>query len=121
MCLSYTLIQYPRFQSSTVYDGQKKSGKLNKYMVLKFHDVCQTRIGRNVVKSSNQNVPITGVIILCPCAYQDVRIPYFHMYKREKVHCKYTMQCTVHFIITLFNVGIVSLCVIHQLNFTICV
>jgi hypothetical protein len=28
------------------------------------------------------------------------------------------MQCTVHFIITLFNVGNVLLCVIYQLNFT---
>ena len=29
------------------------------------------------------------------------------------------MQCTVHFIITLFNVGNVLLCVIYQLNFTV--
>jgi hypothetical protein len=36
--------------------------------------------------------------------------------QREKVHCKCTMQCTVHFIITLFNVGNVLLCVIYQLN-----
>jgi hypothetical protein len=34
------------------------------------------------------------------------------------LHCKCTMQCTVHFIITLFNVGNVLLCVIYQLNFT---
>jgi len=27
--------------------------------------------------------------------------------------------CTVHFIITLFNVGNVMLCVIYQLNFTV--
>ena len=38
---------------------------------------------------------------------------------REKVHCKCTMQCTVHFIITLFNVGNVLLYVICQLNFTV--
>jgi hypothetical protein len=37
----------------------------------------------------------------------------------EKVHCKCTMQCTVHFIITLFNVENVLLCVIYQLNFTL--
>jgi hypothetical protein len=48
-----------------------------------------------------------------------VRIPYFHTYEREKVHCKYTMQCRVHFIITLFNVGNILLCVIYQLNFTV--
>jgi hypothetical protein len=36
----------------------------------------------------------------------------------EKVHCKYTMHCTVLFIINLFHVGIVSLCVIYQLNLT---
>jgi hypothetical protein len=29
------------------------------------------------------------------------------------------MQCTVHFIITLFNVGNVLLCVIYQLNVTV--
>jgi hypothetical protein len=29
------------------------------------------------------------------------------------------MQCTVHFIITIFNVGNVLLCVIYQLNFTV--
>jgi hypothetical protein len=39
--------------------------------------------------------------------------------EREKVHCKRTMQCTVHFIITLFNVGNVLLCVIYQLNVTV--
>ena len=37
----------------------------------------------------------------------------------EKVHCKCTMQCAVHFIITVFNVGNVLLCVIFQLNFTV--
>ena len=36
-----------------------------------------------------------------------------------RVHCKRTMWCTVHFIITLFNVGNVLLCVIYQLNFTV--
>jgi len=39
--------------------------------------------------------------------------------EREKVHYKCTMQCTVHFIITLFNVGNVLLCVIYQLNFAV--
>ena len=39
--------------------------------------------------------------------------------EREKVHCKCTMYCTVHFIITLFNVGNVLLCIIYQLNFTV--
>jgi hypothetical protein len=29
------------------------------------------------------------------------------------------MQCTVHFIVTLYNVGNVLLCVIYQLNFTV--
>jgi hypothetical protein len=29
------------------------------------------------------------------------------------------MECTVHFIITLFNVGNVLLCVIYQLNVTV--
>jgi hypothetical protein len=29
------------------------------------------------------------------------------------------MKCTVHFIITLLNVGNVLLCVIYQLNFTV--
>ena len=50
-----------------------------------------------------------------------VGIPYFHTYEREreKVHCECTMYCTVHFIITLFNVVNVLLCVIYQLNFTV--
>ena len=39
--------------------------------------------------------------------------------EREKVHCKCTMYCTVHFIITLFNVENVLLCVTYQLNFTV--
>jgi hypothetical protein len=38
---------------------------------------------------------------------------------REEVHCKCTMQYTVHFIIPLFNAGNVLLCVIYQLNFTV--
>jgi hypothetical protein len=37
----------------------------------------------------------------------------------ERVHCKCTMYCTVHFIITLFIVGNVLLHVIYQLNFTV--
>jgi len=45
------------------------------------------------------------------------RIPYFHTYERardtererEKVHCKHTMYCTAHFIITLFKAGNVLL------------
>jgi hypothetical protein len=42
-------------------------------------------------------------------------------YVREKdnVYCKCIIYCTVHFIITLFNVGNVSLRVIYQLNFTV--
>jgi hypothetical protein len=42
-------------------------------------------------------------------------------YAREsdKVRCKCTMQCTVRFITTLFNVGKVLLCVIYQLNDTV--
>jgi hypothetical protein len=39
--------------------------------------------------------------------------------QREKLHCECTMQCTVHCIIALFNVGNVLLCVIYQLNFTV--
>ena len=39
--------------------------------------------------------------------------------ERERLHCKCTMWCTVHFIITLFNVYNVLLCVICQLNFTV--
>jgi hypothetical protein len=39
--------------------------------------------------------------------------------EREKVHCKCTMQCTVQFIITLFNVDNVLLCAIYQLNLTV--
>jgi hypothetical protein len=39
--------------------------------------------------------------------------------EREQVHCKCTMQCTVHFIITLFNDGNVLLCIIYKLNFTV--
>ena len=37
----------------------------------------------------------------------------------EKVHCKCTMECTVHFFITLFNVDNVLLCVIYKLNFNV--
>ena len=40
-------------------------------------------------------------------------------YVQEKVLCKCTMSCTVHFIVTLFNVGNVLLCVIYHLNFTV--
>ena len=39
--------------------------------------------------------------------------------EREKVHCKSKMWCTVYFIINLFNVDNVLLCVIYQLNFTV--
>ena len=39
--------------------------------------------------------------------------------EREKVHCKCTMQCRLHFIITLFNVVKFLLCVIYQLIFTV--
>ena len=36
-----------------------------------------------------------------------------YVQEREKVHWKCTMYCTVRFIITLFNVGNVLLCVIY--------
>jgi hypothetical protein len=36
--------------------------------------------------------------------------------EREKVHCKCTMWCTVHFIITLFNADVL-LGIIYQLKF----
>jgi len=39
--------------------------------------------------------------------------------ERERVHCKCTVQCTVHYIITFFNVGYVLLYVIYHLNFTV--
>jgi hypothetical protein len=44
-------------------------------------------------------------------------LSYVRERERESVHCKCTMWCTVHFIITLFNVGNVLLCV--TLNFTV--
>jgi hypothetical protein len=37
----------------------------------------------------------------------------------EKVQCKCTIYCTIHFTIPLFNVGIVLLCLIYQLNFAV--
>jgi len=46
-------------------------------------------------------------------------LTFIHMREREKVHFKCTIKCTVHFIITLFNVGNVLLCIIYQLNFTV--
>jgi len=39
--------------------------------------------------------------------------------EREKLHYNCTVKCTVNFIITLFNVGNVLLCVIFQLNSTL--
>ena len=48
-----------------------------------------------------------------------IELSYVREREREKVHCKCTMYCIVHFIITLFNVGNVLLCVIYQLNFTV--
>jgi len=39
--------------------------------------------------------------------------------EREKLHCKCTMYCTIHFVITIFNVDNVLLCVIYQLNSTV--
>ena len=50
---------------------------------------------------------------------QNPVLSYVREREREKLHCKCTMSCTVHFIITLFNVGNVLLCVIYQLNFTV--
>ena len=46
-------------------------------------------------------------------------LSYVREREREKLHCKCTMQCTVHFIITLVNAGNVLLCVIYQLNLTV--
>jgi hypothetical protein len=37
----------------------------------------------------------------------------------EKVHCKCAIWCTVHIIVTLFNIGNVLLYVSYQLNFTV--
>jgi hypothetical protein len=39
--------------------------------------------------------------------------------EREEVHGKCTVWFTVHFIITLFKLGNVLLCVIYELNFTV--
>jgi hypothetical protein len=55
--------------------------------------------------------------------HQSPSLSYVWEREREKVHCKCTIQCTVHFIITLFKVENVLLCVIYQLNlhcYTVC-
>jgi hypothetical protein len=44
---------------------------------------------------------------------QSPLLSYVRERDREKVHCKCTIQFTVHFIIALFNVGNVLLCVIY--------
>jgi hypothetical protein len=50
---------------------------------------------------------------------QNPLLSYIREREREKIHCKYIMSCTVNFIITLFNVWNVLLCVIYQLHFTV--
>jgi hypothetical protein len=61
--------------------------------------------GKNGVKHSEIQQPkrtqYLTYLLLSLYAHYNVRIPYFHMYEREKVQCKRTMYCTVHFIITL--------------------
>ena len=67
----------------------------------------------------------TGTVFFhCPHYLLRVRLKLqnpVHSYvrEREKVDCKCTMQCTVHFIITLFNIDNVLQCVIYQLNFAV--
>jgi hypothetical protein len=79
-----------------------------------------------MVKPSSPNVPNTWLIFLCPLTHAQTSESHTFIRtrererqrEREKIHCKCTMQSTVHFIITLFNVLTVLLCVIYQLNFT---
>jgi hypothetical protein len=80
-----------------------------------------------MVKSSNKNAPSTWLIFLCSRTHAKTSesLTFIHMRERErerekeKVCCNCTTQCTVHFIITSFNVGNVLLCVIYQLYFTV--
>ena len=54
-------IYYPRFAAA-----RKNFGKLKKYTVHKFQNARQARTGRNMMKSSSPNAPITCLIFLCP-------------------------------------------------------
>jgi hypothetical protein len=94
---------------------KKENWKINK-MVHKFQNACQERTGCNMVKSSIPNAPSTWFIFLCPRTHA-ASIPCVHTCKI--VHCKCTTYCTLHYIITLFNVGNVLLCIIYQLNCTV--
>jgi hypothetical protein len=77
------------------------------------------RTGRNMVKYSSLNAPSTWLNFLCPRTHAKTSESLTFIRTREKVHIKCTMQCRVHFIITVFNVGNVLLCVIYQRNFTV--
>jgi hypothetical protein len=89
----------------------------------KLQNARQARMDNNMVKSSRPNAPSTWLTILCSRTHaktsESVTFIRTRERQREKFHCKYTTLCTVHFIITLFNVGNVLVCVIYQLNFTV--
>jgi hypothetical protein len=64
-----------------------------------------------------QTRPIFGLSSFVPVPTLKCQNPFP---EREKVHCKCTMWYTVHVMITLFSVGNALLCVIYQLDFTVC-
>jgi hypothetical protein len=64
-------------------------------------------------------VPFVYCLLRIRLKHQNPVLSYVWEREREKIHCKCTMLCTVHFTISLFNVGNVLLCVIYQLNFTL--
>jgi hypothetical protein len=92
---------------------------LKKQTVHKFQNARQARTGWNMVNPISPNALCTWLIFLCPRTQAKISESLTFIPTREKLHCKCTMQCTVHFIITSFNVGNVLLCVIYQSNFTV--
>jgi hypothetical protein len=89
----------------------------------KFQNARQVRTGPNIVKFSSLNTPSTSLIFRCLRTHAKTPESLTFIRKRERererVHFKCTVECTENFIVNLFNVGNVLLCVIYQLNFTV--
>jgi hypothetical protein len=70
-----------------------------------------------MVNRASQTCPVLDSSFFVPVPTLKCQNPLLsYVRERGKVHCNCSMQCTVHFIITLFHV---LLCVIYQLNFTV--
>ena len=108
MCLTELL---PPFITQTLRDGTPQVQMI--FIVLSFLETVHDTVHYRYYIFS-----LLYHLLRITLKRQNPLLSYILERERENVHHKCTILCTVHFIITLFNVGNV-LCIIYQLIFTV--